>query len=243
MFWQNNAYFVVFFLCLATMFLQRKKWEKRYRYVLLYTVLTMIVVYNPLFAQVAYQFVFTNTSEYVRLYLLMPVLGIMSLVGTEIIIRAQKYKLAIVVLLVGGLILMGNSFFQTGEYIKPFNVYKIADETPEMVDAILEDAGGEAQVLIDTNGVPTINLFNARGTTLVYGIRQYTTKVKVAGNLISNDEYLDMTDEEASAYREGIEKAGCQYIICKENDLFWDLKEDGLKVLKQTGEYVILKVL
>lgn len=254
---ENCAYFLLY---LAGLVFILCKGDKRDKEIFIpSSILLFLTVYNPVVPFVLNKF-FDVNSEYYRLLWIAPVIVLLAYVATRLIdeeiIDNGKRKLnekALTGVLLLFIALTAGNFVYKGGYEKIENIYQIPNELIEVSQIIHSDADSEypkAYFEYDYN----------------MQIRQYDPKIQLT---IDRDDYVramtedypqDMIeDNDNPQYRmlaaltrgqnvasenlmDALEKTKTEYVVLsKGNQMCEELKEQGLTVVSETENHVILK--
>ncbi len=228
LFWTDSAYMILMAISLIWI-LTRKNEDVRAKCMAVYSALAFLfVICNPIIAPLGLYFFGEDKYAYLRIFYLVPLMSIIAYSGTsfytEYVKRTDRTakKAVYAAVIVITLILCG-SLYDSTMYRKAENIYKIDQDALEISEIINEDSGNE-RVYVLLPGADDI----------VYGVRQYTERIIVAGN---SDE---VTDRESLAGAQ--ESKAFEYLVIdkeKEELLAADMVD--FYRLDETEHYVIYK--
>lgn len=136
----GNGYYI-YFLLLIPMLIYKNN-SKSVKLLTVYTVLLFILFLNPYSSQVLAEY-FTSAQTYWRLFWLIPLGTIISLVGVKIFILSDRIlflKKSSVILFAFLLIISGEFIFSAeNKFIKEWNLHKIPDEVVEVSQYLVSD--------------------------------------------------------------------------------------------------------
>ena len=142
LFWGDTAYLALFVISVILLFCFRKKWKKIYEAYFYYIILLYaLVLINPLVIQKLIETYFPGDAELVRLYIILPVGFLIAAVLTETVsmVKGNKKKLTVILILLFVIGLTGKGVLETGFYIKPQSIYKVNDDGREAADIMTAD--------------------------------------------------------------------------------------------------------
>ncbi len=227
-FWKDSAYMVLMAVSLIWM-LARKEEDSRVRCAAVYSVLAfLLVICNPLIAPFGLYFFGEDRYAYLRIFYLIPLMSIIAYSGASFYTaqvkrsdRAAKKCVYAAVLVIT--VMLGGSLYESGMYREAENIYKIDQEALKISDIINADSGNE-RVCALLPGADDI----------VYGIRQYTEKIIIAGD---SD---DVTDEKSLAAAQ--EQTDFLYLVFdRENESLTAAAENAFYLIDETENYLIYK--
>lgn len=238
LFWNKSLYLILYAICLVVLLVGKKHFKKGRRVLFGYSVLTYVVlICNPIFVKVAFKGFFTLKEEYVRMFWLLPIWITLAYTFTQLVYRL-KNKYAQILMAVGIiiiLIVMGTTYSAQGMYKTPENIYKISQDALNISDMILEDSGGEADVVITKMS----NVWDE----LYWGIRQYTSKIRMKEEIITEEDYQREYKEVFDIYWDQIEEnTQFKYVICERTgELCRRIEQRGYYEVGSSGNYVVYK--
>lgn len=251
LFWNNAVFFLLYIISLVTVFFKRKKWKYGYDVLFLYSIfLSFLVIYNPIFVKIGFRLFFTDTQEYTRIFILLPVFSTIAYVITELIMKKEnkeRYILIIVIFLV--IVLEGENIMQTQMYIKTENIYKINQASLEICEFISENENDDANIRVSITSGTNSSL--EEGGSLYWGIKQYTSKIDLYDNFITLDEYKsiyeNVAEEEFQNYLYVLDQTNrYKYVICENyKPMIEAMEKYGYKKIgettgKTTESFVVL---
>jgi hypothetical protein len=203
--------------------------DKREKTVAVYSILVfLLIIDNPVIAPLGLRFFGEDLRSYLRIYYLLPLMTIIACGLTEFYVTQVKptdgnrKKMIYIAVLVITVIISGKTYDRS-MYIKPDNIYKINQEALEISKIIDKDSEGtRVRVLLPNS------------QEIVYGIRQYTGKVVVAG--------FSDTIQNKSTLQEMETQCDFQYVVLDTDDKtdillqFFQYEDIG-----QTESYTVYK--
>lgn len=231
--WMRWAYII----CLIYWVVRRKADEKSC-FLKKYILWQYIVIFNPVFYYIAYNFL-RAANVYVRLYYILFPEIYMAYILTSMIFEFKKKWQSIVVAVVCGAFIIGSGkTYQTiAWYYKAPNLYKILPEAIEMCDLINEDSTEkEPRVLVSDGMCVYIRQYSSR-IQMLYGRYGYDYKRNNILSLIQNNQIT--MEEIVQLMREN----DCQYLVWKYDEKkIAEAEALGGSVVGRTDSYVIVKL-
>lgn len=248
--WGNAGWMILFVLSIVLLINLIK--QKRLKSWLLFLPLFAgIIVYNPVFAELTVGRVFPGYLEYERLTWVMCIPILIAAVFSESlgkfsITKANRVIVVTIVLLIM-ISQVADPIMKLG--IVPENMYKVSDSVLEIADDLIQDVESEGYDtdLEDTSRSDKVNRptvlvqtdsdAGKDGDSMYYGIRQYSSKVRLEQTIIKPEVYnaddFNIADWALERY---------QYFVCKNNEnLKMQAESLGFELVSETDEYVLLK--
>ncbi len=223
-YWQKS-YFSVIFIVSLLYFIIKIRNNKIIKDLGYYTVIMFISIYNPISVYVVTKFLFTS-ALFVRLYTIIPIAVIISIVMEDIIYccNSKKLKFVVGIILTSLIIVFGKSYYvDKDNFAKATNIYKLPDEIIEIGN------------LID-NGEDTIYI--SIPESIGKKLRQYNANIVIVGRIPASSK-----DKDKETVIEDIQtssKRGCRYIITNYDEILhlWIL-ESGYYDIARTESYIV----
>lgn len=226
-FWGDSSYMVLLTLSLI-MILWNKKKNARGKTMALYSILVLVlIIYNPFVAPFGLHFFAGDRWAYMRIFYLLPLMPVISYALsdfysdmvdiTEPPVKKIKFLAAICII-----IILCGEVFDSSMYRKAENLYKIDPQALEIGQTILENSGEQKvrALLPDQDDI-------------VYGIRQYTGDIVIAGH--SNEVLSENTLKDVE------ENYDFQYIVIgKDKSVLRLLEQHSYQYISSTEEYYVL---
>lgn len=237
-FWGDKGYWMIYILCLAFVCFESKKNENK-RILLWYSLLILGIILNPLFGKIASKFS-TFTTTYIRVFYLLPISYVIAYTATAAISYCRnKKRIAVTIIWIILLGTMGTSYYQLKAYHRAENRYKIPQEEIDVAQCILKDAGGGEYV----------NILFPQGDTNWPFIREYTSKIRLAGYSIRVTDYGDYNftcHGDLGLYLE-FQDYNCGYVYDyvvsqKDETLLENYESLGHEILETTENYAVIKM-
>jgi hypothetical protein len=150
--------------------------DKREKTVAVYSILVfLLIIDNPVIAPLGLRFFGEDLRSYLRIYYLLPLMTVIACGLTEFYViqvkptDGNRKKMIYIAVLVITVIISGKTYDKS-MYIKPDNIYKINQEALEISEIIDKDSERMR-----------VGVLLPNSQEIVYGIRQYTGTVVVAG--------------------------------------------------------------
>lgn len=102
-----------------------------------YTVVCLILMYNPVFVYVAYVYL-KGANSFVRVYYLLPIIYVTAYAFTDAVMRFRRKWTAYIAgaVLSGGVMLAGSTFYSETYFQATENIYKIPQEVLDIIGAM-----------------------------------------------------------------------------------------------------------
>lgn len=238
LYWNGTCIKWIYIICLIYLFVSRKADQKQ-SFLKKYVVWQYIVIFNPVFYYIAYNFL-KAANVYVRLYyILFPEIYMAYILTSMIFEFKKKWQSIVVAVLCGAFIIGSGKTYQTiACYRKAPNLYKIPPEAIEMCDLINKDCiENEPRVLVSDGVVVTyIRQYSSR-IQMLYGRYGYDYKGNNILNLIQNNQIT--MEKIVQLMREN----DCQYLVWKyDEEKIAEAEALGGSVVGRTDSYVIVKL-
>lgn len=228
-FWGDGGYLLLFAVSiLITLF--REDIEMRGKRMALYSALCFVlVVYNPILGKLAVEHFMEDQWAYLRIFYLLPIMTVIAYAMSEFYVKTakrtdpRKRKLLIAGIL-SVLVVLSGHFYGKNMYLKAENIYKIDSEALEVIRVIEEDKEeGRTRILLPEGE-----------ENLIFGLRQYTPDLVIAG-------YSDKLDEEGGLMEAENNLDYTYVIIGKERTLVDCMEQAGYTYLVSTESHFIYK--
>lgn len=229
-FWSSSGYMVLYVISLIWL-LMLKKEEKRAKWMAFYSALCWIlIVYNPILAEIAVAKFMEDGQAYLRICYLMPVMTIIAYAATSFFVENVKKedsrkKHVIWISAICGAVVLSGEFFSSDMFLKAENVYKIDNEALKIADIILEEYEDEQ-----------IRVLLPEDENLTYGIRQYTNGIVFAGFLEEMENYTTLKKHE-------MEKEYSYLVIGREQPTVNIIEKKAYQRVGATENYYVYRVL
>lgn len=234
-YWNKSPTILIYLASMLYLFVNRKKNEFFY-FIVRYTLIFYIFLYNPVIYYVAYIFCH-GASVYVRLlYIIFPEVCMAVALSFLVDCFSQRSKRIVSIIMAAICIaLFGQNYIKTAQFQKAENIYKLPQEIITLCDLINENATETPYLMADQNLVNYIRQYSSK-ITMLYGRGGMTYKGKDLFTLIQNSE---ISIEEIVSI---MERYDCNYIIWKnhKNEIAMFL-EYGTTIVASTEHYTILK--
>lgn len=223
-------------ICLIYLLVKRKKDEKS-NFLARYILWQYIVLFNPVFYYIAYNFL-EAANVYVRLYyILFPEIDMAYILTSLIFEFKRKWHSVVFALLCGAFIVgSGENYQSIAWYYKTPNLYKIPQEAIELCDLINGDSLEEPRVIVSDGMVVYIRQYSSR-IQMLYGRYGYSYNQHNILRLIENNE-ITMAE-----IVQLMKENDCQYLVWKyDQNKIAELEALGGGVVGKTDNYVVIRV-
>ena len=226
-FWGDSSYMVLLTISLLFMLWNKKK-NTRAKTVAVYSILVLfLIIYNPLVAPYGLHFFSEDKWAYMRIFYLLPLMPVIAYAFTDYyadkvdITEKAGRKMTFLAVIVITILLSGQTFGST-MYIKAQNIYKVDGQALAIAEAVKEENAGEtARVLLPEND------------NIIFGIRQYTGDIIVAGS-------SDTIKDEMTLYTAEQTMDFSYVVITKDKELLRMLEKSGYENIASTDDYDIM---
>lgn len=189
----NIAYILIVLISLVLLFIRRKDLKEGHQMFAAFTLVSLLIIYNPLFRLVFSKIPSANDGVIARLWILCPFWLIVAYVVALYCSKISKavVKYIAVLATVSVLILTGSTVRSLGMIREPSNIYKINEASVEIADEVLELNGGEPVSLMIFTPEYEVGENFIEGGTINEGMRQYTADVCVYAHRPSEEFWND----------------------------------------------------
>ena len=165
-YWGTSLFPWLFLAAVAYLFLFHRK-EKKIKYILTYTVVSLFLFFFPVSAAVIQKCI--GETVYWRVFWLVPFVPVMILAATEFL-RRRKGVLQVfcVFLCIGAIAVSGKEFYREGQFSLVHNYQKVPDVVAGLCEMVKADAGEETRYVIaaDNYVAPYIRVYDPSIYTL-----------------------------------------------------------------------------
>lgn len=246
MFWGEGGYLIPFLLSIVLILFWLKNKDAKNMFGL-YSILLLVLIYNPLFfivsglwlsgSIVTYKNYITEGSvNYVRAFYALPVTFSIAFVFVETVCQLKKVwkKILMVSVCITIFAVKGQNVYSSGNYVKADNWYKVPEETITVCEIIKQTAESDEKIkaLVTNDLIVYIRQYEA-GITMPYGREMMIQEVPIAfSNGTITRDILDVWLDEIK----------CNYIVCNWYlDMVGMLLDTGYTIVGETEEHVVLK--
>ena len=232
----TGMYLALFFISILYLYITEKDDNKKVFFVY-YPFLALFIIINPIFYKLVEHGVEEDT--YVRTFWILP-MGISIAYASTKVITSMKnnfQKNIVMSIIIFIIIISGRCVYNTENFQKATNWYKLPEETKNVADYIINDNFENKKVICPQELVPYLRQIDAR-IHLYYGRRttsQYDD-IRLLGFLKNGDL------ENLTAMCKN-KKIQCNYIIFKRDTLLnGNMSNYGYKLFAQTENYDLYKL-
>ncbi len=248
---KNWVYFFVALISLIMLLVKRKHHETGVHLLLPFSLLTLIIIYNPFVRKVFLLLPATDNSVISRFWIICPIWLIIaySISNYTYVISKPYKRFLFVSLVVVLLIVSGDSIRSLSMINSPNNVYKIRSESIEIADEVLRLNNYEPAKLLVFEPLSLSGDKFENGGTIHQGIRQYTGEIGEFGYEYSEEEWntffiSDVNDNgnpdaELYLYRITIQRIYDYYALPADVRVVPRMESYGYHVVGNVGGYYI----
>lgn len=236
--WQSAVWILLYIMSLIFIFRNRKRWAVDCISILIFTVITGILFYCPIFAKIMELSFLPSHLEYERVSWLLFINPICALVIVKILhgLEKKQRKRAIILLFIAG-IMASNVTLVTRDYTVADNYYKVPDDVVIISEALVDDSSCDDLSIKPMVFVQEDEDYGYVGNAMYHGIRQYTSGPILSKIVISPKTYqaknFQLADYGLMNYK---------YFVCHNKAaLRKQAEKAGFTLLVKTDEYCLYR--
>lgn len=232
----NGSKMLWLYLCGFLIICWRGRKKRNVRFLIKYTLISYIIIWNPVFYYFAFVFL-KNASVGVRLIYTMFPEVYMALAMTLLTCAFRDRKGSMIAGWIGGLyiLLTGTIYPKVGHPMLAENTYKLPQEAIQVCQILNEDSEEPPLVMADGG--------------LVLFLRQYSSRVKMLygrfGYIYNGEQIFQLINEQRITKEEIwtlLEENNCDYVVWKNNDADVEaFTQLGGELVDTTQNYAIIK--
>lgn len=246
--WKNGGWIMLYSISFLIMIYYISK-NKQKSWMISIPIIVAVITFNPIFAKLTNIKIFPSYKEYSRMTWMLFIPIIISAVITEISIKENNKKILIFFAVI--LLLIDPTWSIPKLVVEPQNTSKIYDYILDINKSLVNDVDKNSNYsiseisredLLNNDPRPYVlvqsdSAVGHAGDPVFFGIRQYTSKVKVRQVLIPPDVY-NSEDFNLAVYN----LMSHQYFVCVNSPVLRQQAEQyGFELIEETEEYLLLK--
>lgn len=240
----SDAIWLILFVAALFILCKKGRDDATKRKLFIFVIINILVVYCPLTAKLLVPAVFPGANEYERLSWTFFIIPITAYAIFSIVTEGQK---KIIIVLVAIVLFLSTGRFSEAMFKKPENIYKIPDESIELVELLDKDAkerglfdddGARVGVAMQMSPMEVISDNMSYTASVYYGIRQYAGEYPL--------EMLDVNHDKAAERLDwtilDITKIESDYLILEDDEIFNEtVPMIGFMKLDETENFVLYR--
>lgn len=235
----SGMYFLLFLVALLLLFFMKDEKEGR-RLFLIPSLLTLLIIYNPLIAHILMDYIL-GEDVYWRMFWILPMIFTVAFVFSKLVAERKKtWKKILVFCVAAGMIISSGKFVYRQEvFVKAENLYKVPDETIEIVDMIRSGGMENPKVAAPIGLSTTIRQYDG-SIRLFYG-RNAVISEKLNWRIRSIYQQINgMKKLKAKKFAKRVQRNKIDYVIFfRDTKRLKRLKKNGFEEIGHTQQYVL----
>ena len=237
--WFYPLWAILFVISLILLWYYREKWHKGFDAFFWFILLSVIVVYCPLLAEVLVPRFMNSASEYERLGWLFFEVPLISYVFIMLAkeFKSRKHTIIFAIAFLGLLFFFGSPD-NRNYFKKASNPYKISQDAVEIcqkIDALSPQ--GPVILCVQLDSITSYYYGDHLDGALYYGIRMYESRFRLTYNCISKEQF----SQDSFPLSKNIPSDTDYYLCPKVRSLYHELERLGYHYIDESENYAIFR--